>query len=175
MGISRSLRFVVLNRDGFRCRYCGDEPSHKKLEVDHIVPRSKGGSDIIENLVTACFDCNRGKSNKEIVAIDKSLTLANIENKALVAFNKKRLEDEVVSFYTDYFLDNAPHFHELNNYEKRIFRDISKQFEPDIIFESIDVAIDKYIPDIASDKDYYFAIKKISGIAFNKSKRENNG
>ena len=34
-----------------------------KLEVDHVHPRSKGGSDSEDNLVTACFDCNQGKKD----------------------------------------------------------------------------------------------------------------
>lgn len=58
-----SLRFAILKRDNFTCQYCrrtswGDGV---KLEVDHIIPRSKGGRDHPTNLATACHDCNRGK------------------------------------------------------------------------------------------------------------------
>jgi 5-methylcytosine-specific restriction endonuclease McrA len=38
-----------------------------KLEVDHVIARSAGGPDTMENLVTACWDCNRGKSAKEVL------------------------------------------------------------------------------------------------------------
>lgn len=63
MTLSKTLRFEVLKRDGFRCRYCGVTAVASALEVDHVVPRSKGGVDSPENLVAACFDCNRGKSD----------------------------------------------------------------------------------------------------------------
>ncbi len=67
MAIGKRLRFEILKRDGFRCRYCGKEASEStKLEVDHVVPRSKGGSDDPTNLGAACYDCNRGKTNKSV-------------------------------------------------------------------------------------------------------------
>lgn len=58
-------RFKVFSRDDFRCVYCGRSPKehHITLEVDHIHPRSKKGSDNLENLATACYDCNRGKGD----------------------------------------------------------------------------------------------------------------
>lgn len=63
-GIRKSVRFSVLKRDGFRCRYCGANASEQKLHVDHVKPRSLGGSDDMENLVAACEACNLGKSNR---------------------------------------------------------------------------------------------------------------
>lgn len=54
-------RFAVLRRDGFRCRYCGRGPDEARLHVDHVQPRSAGGGEELENLVTACQDCNLGK------------------------------------------------------------------------------------------------------------------
>lgn len=59
--IKRSARFAVFERDGFACRYCGRRPPEVVLEVDHLVPKSRGGTNQRTNLVTACFDCNRGK------------------------------------------------------------------------------------------------------------------
>lgn len=59
-----SLRFEVFKRDRFSCGYCGRTPPDVLLEVDHVVPRSGGGSDELENLLTACWDCNRGKGSK---------------------------------------------------------------------------------------------------------------
>jgi 5-methylcytosine-specific restriction endonuclease McrA len=61
-----SLRFAILERDAFACRYCGRKPPEVELEVDHLVPRSAGGTDDPSNLVTACFDCNRGKKDRQI-------------------------------------------------------------------------------------------------------------
>jgi hypothetical protein len=55
-------RYQVFQRDTFTCRIC--KRSGVPIEVDHIIPVSKGGSDLIENLQTLCARCNRGKSNR---------------------------------------------------------------------------------------------------------------
>lgn len=59
--ISRGVRFRILLRDDFTCQYCGVKAPEGHLEIDHIVARSLGGHDGAANLVTACFNCNRGK------------------------------------------------------------------------------------------------------------------
>ncbi len=57
------LRFLVLRRDGFRCVYCGRAATGGLvLHVDHVIPKSTGGLDAEENLVTSCSDCNLGKA-----------------------------------------------------------------------------------------------------------------
>jgi DNA-binding CsgD family transcriptional regulator len=58
------LRFQVLERDHFRCVYCGLTAEAVELHVDHKVPRSRGGRAEIDNLVTACVICNIGKSDR---------------------------------------------------------------------------------------------------------------
>jgi 5-methylcytosine-specific restriction endonuclease McrA len=92
-GLSAKKRFEVLKRDNFTCRYCGrsvssedlpvlkesDDPALDELmvqmklakyevilEVDHVIPRSRGGGDDMDNLVTACKDCNRGKGARPL-------------------------------------------------------------------------------------------------------------
>ena len=64
MSLSVRTRFEVFKRDRFTCTYCGGHPPDVLLEVDHIIPRAAGGLDDLENLVTACLDCNRGKSDR---------------------------------------------------------------------------------------------------------------
>lgn len=61
--LTKSKRFQVLRRDGFRCRYCGRSPEEDgvRLEVDHVVPVANGGTNHPANLKTSCYDCNRGK------------------------------------------------------------------------------------------------------------------
>ena len=66
MAISKKVRFEVFKRDEFTCRYCGQKPPGVVLEVDHVNPRASGGGDEEVNLVTSCFDCNRGKSDRKI-------------------------------------------------------------------------------------------------------------
>lgn len=65
MAISKRLRFLVFRRDGYCCQYCGKRPPSVTLEVDHRIPRCAGGSDSLDNLVAACWDCNRGKGPLE--------------------------------------------------------------------------------------------------------------
>jgi hypothetical protein len=60
-GIGPKLRFEVFKRDNFTCRYCGRRTPEVVLEIDHVIPVSEGGSDDMENLVTSCWECNRGK------------------------------------------------------------------------------------------------------------------
>ena len=58
----KDLRRFVLERDGFKCIYCGDAKG--PFEADHVIPRAKGGLDIESNLVCACRRCNRSKKDK---------------------------------------------------------------------------------------------------------------
>ena len=62
MPVSKRTRYEVLQRDNYTCRYCGAFAPVVVLEIDHVKPRKHGGKDTAENLVTACQDCNRGKS-----------------------------------------------------------------------------------------------------------------
>ena len=58
-------RFLVFSRDEFKCVYCGRNPRdhNTTLEVEHVHPKAKGGTDSLDNLVTACRECNAGKSD----------------------------------------------------------------------------------------------------------------
>lgn len=63
---SLRLRYKVLKRDNYSCKLCGNSPAKNPdviLHIDHIIPWSKGGETIIENLQTLCQDCNLGKSD----------------------------------------------------------------------------------------------------------------
>lgn len=59
--ISPGLRYRIMQRDRFRCRYCGKTAGETPLHVDHVQPVSAGGSSNSLNLVTACKGCNLGK------------------------------------------------------------------------------------------------------------------
>ncbi len=64
--IRLGVRFEIFKRDAFTCQYCGKRPPEALLEVDHIVAVSSGGTNDEGNLVTSCFECNRGKSNRSL-------------------------------------------------------------------------------------------------------------
>ena len=114
--LSKKIRFEVFKRDGFTCQYCGSTPPNSVLECDHINPVSKGGTNELYNLITACFDCNRGKSNNKLekialsvsekhnILIEKDLQFK--EYQKLVRRLEKKLrkqEDEVSGIYNDWF------------------------------------------------------------------------
>lgn len=69
----KKSRFEVFKRDGFKCQYCGRTPPDVVLEVDHVIPISADGEHIIDNMVTACFDCNRGKGNRQLIDIPETI------------------------------------------------------------------------------------------------------
>ncbi len=125
-GLSKKTRFEVFKRDHFKCQYCGKNAPDVILEVDHIKPVSKGGTNGILNLITSCFDCNRGKGKRELK--DKDLidkTYSQLESLAIkreqiemmmkwqeietnYSFNEfKRYEDVLISDY-DFYLEDQP-------------------------------------------------------------------
>jgi ATP adenylyltransferase len=63
--ISGTLRYEVLKQAKFRCRLCGTSAEDKALEVDHIKPRSKGGTDDLFNLQALCYSCNSMKRDRD--------------------------------------------------------------------------------------------------------------
>jgi 5-methylcytosine-specific restriction endonuclease McrA len=57
----RLTRRNLMFRDTHQCQYCGKQPPVRDLNIDHVLPRSRGGPDSWENLVTACRVCNLRK------------------------------------------------------------------------------------------------------------------
>jgi len=64
--LSPKVRWQVLARDAFTCHYCGRRPPEVPLEVDHKIALADGGTDELENLISACTECNRGKGAQSI-------------------------------------------------------------------------------------------------------------
>lgn len=83
--LSKSLRFEILTRDGFRCRYCGATAATAELHIDHVLPRSAGGQDTSENLVAACSACNHGKSDRIVLGLPEGFTLSPDKRPARMA------------------------------------------------------------------------------------------
>lgn len=59
-----SILKIIFERDNYTCAYCGSVGG--KLEGDHIIPVSKGGTNELDNLTTSCRKCNRQKKNKTV-------------------------------------------------------------------------------------------------------------
>lgn len=58
---NKPTRSAIYARDGHKCQYCG---ATRKLTIDHVIPKSRGGSDDWDNLVVACSSCNVKKGDK---------------------------------------------------------------------------------------------------------------
>src|SRR3990170_850064 len=62
-GVTRRIsRRVLFARDGWQCAYCGSDGN--RLTLDHVVPRSRGGTSVWENVVTSCAPCNHRKGDR---------------------------------------------------------------------------------------------------------------
>jgi len=91
-GISKKTRFEVFKRDSFTCQYCGRMAPDVVLEIDHIKPVASGGNNGMLNLITSCFDCNRGKGKRKLT--DKEEIKKQQEQ--LRELNKKREQLEMM-------------------------------------------------------------------------------
>ena len=113
--IPRSLRFEVLARDGFRCVYCGREAGAVELHVDHVKAYARGGLDVAENLVSACVDCNLGKSDRSLSPNGTGYALMTRRRKRLIRKVKaKKLPAPVFKVHPAPPPVADPHLHLLN-------------------------------------------------------------
>ena len=54
----------IFKRDRYTCQYCGGQPGSEELTIDHVLPRSRGGTSTWENCVLACTECNKRKADR---------------------------------------------------------------------------------------------------------------
>jgi 5-methylcytosine-specific restriction endonuclease McrA len=54
----------VFKRDHWTCQYCGVQPGGEELTIDHVLPRSQGGTSTWDNCVLSCIDCNKQKADR---------------------------------------------------------------------------------------------------------------
>lgn len=176
--LSKSVRFEVFKRDSFKCQYCGKSAPDVVLEVDHIIPVSKGGDNDISNLITACFDCNRGKIDKKLT--DKQS--AKLQKEELDKLNARREQLEMIAKWRKELLnltnDAIDKIIEIVNEEycldlhltdcgRRNFSKRIKKYGFQETLESTLIAFERY-------NDIETAFSKINGILYNrKIDREN--
>jgi hypothetical protein len=170
--ISKKTRFDVFKRDGFQCQYCGSTPPSVVLEIDHIHPVSKGGKGIIDNLLTSCFDCNRGKAAGLVTLVpqsvtDKAIVLAE-RMEQLKAFEKlqksqrKKQEKDIDNIERMF----QEHFE--NNWFTPSFRETVRTFLKSLTVMDLLVAM---LTSCGRMPDKNRAIKYFCGICWNKIKR----
>jgi 5-methylcytosine-specific restriction endonuclease McrA len=56
----------IFKRDRYTCQYCGKQPGPEELTIDHVIPRSRGGTSTWENCLLACVECNKRKADKTL-------------------------------------------------------------------------------------------------------------
>ena len=169
--ISPSLRFDVLEKDNFTCQYCGAKATDENvlLEIDHIIPVSKGGDNNIENLITSCKKCNIGKSAKKLGA-KKRLTLRQKEIKELEQKREqqemylksrlnKRNESEILVNYIHGLCSKYELNRQLNDNGKNLIFKLYKKIGLEKVF------------DLIEDNDDYFINNK--SVQFEKCGKEN--
>jgi hypothetical protein len=144
--MSKRVRFEVFKRDGFACQYCGATPPKVILEVDHIDPIANGGADDMDNLVAACFNCNRGKSAVPLTSVpqsleDKAAEVAEREEQlagyqAILRAKRERLEEDTWSVFRRW-RGQTETTHERFNSVKRFVELLGL----DEVFDAVDVAM----------------------------------
>ncbi|UEP23130.1 HNH endonuclease [Burkholderia ambifaria] len=117
--LGKKTRFDVFKRDMFSCVYCGGTPPGAVLEIDHVVPVSQGGDNSLHNLVTSCFDCNRGKGAESLSAIPETLAsraevvaekLAQIQAYERLIKRAKKVEERQIDEVETAFNSNFPDY-----------------------------------------------------------------
>ena len=63
--ISGTIRYEILKRAKYHCELCGISADEKALDIDHIIPRNKGGTDDESNLQALCYSCNSMKRDRD--------------------------------------------------------------------------------------------------------------
>lgn len=139
--ISKGTRFDVFSRDEFTCKYCGRKAPDVELEVDHLIPVARGGTDEFSNLVTSCYDCNRGKSDKDIQQFTGGFTRDEWRDElrrrraAVLEERRKRLP-EVFDHWAK--CRRAP---QVSDYDAKFIYNFIEIYEPELIMRAIEVAV----------------------------------
>ncbi len=180
MAISKKQRFEIFKRDDFTCQYCGKTPPEITLEVDHINPKSRKGKDDINNLLTACFDCNRGKGKVPLGNIPNTLAInlgiLKEKESQLKEYNKflaeieKRIQadiNEIDEIYISYF----PKWQLSDRFKSVSLKRFLTLLPKQIIVEAMHLACAKMLRN-AEDDSSTEAINYFCGICWNKIKEK---
>lgn len=151
MTVTKRVRFEVLRRDDHTCRYCGGRAPDVVLNVDHVTPVALGGGDHPSNLVTACKDCNAGKTSVPPgaplvadVAQDAMRWAAAMAAAAEAALRKRdELIERVEAFQVawDRWQSNSQPLPLEPNWEASVHRWLAAGMPMDLITDSIPIAM----------------------------------
>ena len=180
--ISKKLRFEVFKRDNFTCQYCGRTAPEVILEIDHINPVKNGGDNNIVNLITSCFDCNRGKGKRKLSENEE----LKLQIEQLKEINKKREQLEMLLKWKKE-LDNFENEQVdkienlLNERTGNIFSDCGRQdcrknikkYGFDEVYESTVISINQYY-DETDEESAKKVFDYIGKICSTRIKQKNN-
>jgi len=174
MAIGKKIRFEVFKRDSFRCGYCGGTPPKTILEIDHINPKKHNGTDDINNLITSCFDCNRGKGSVRLTSIPNTLQ-ENIEiiKERESQFNEYEKElrkirrkenlkiEKICEIYSSYY----PQWTLSDKFKESSLRSFLKQLDFDSVKEAMFIACSRPKLNDTNSINYFCGIcwKRIKG------------
>jgi hypothetical protein len=174
--ISKKIRFEVFKRDSFTCQYCGRMAPDVILELDHIKPVASGGNNGIMNLITSCFDCNRGKGKRELS--EKGEILKQQKQLSELSERREQLKmllewrEELLKFHeneVDIICDtislNCDGPIKINESGRKVIKDLIRRFGIEEIIRCCEISFTKY-------DDIDVAFNKIGGIAYNRKYKQ---
>lgn len=182
--LTKRLRFEIFKRDEFTCQYCGNRPPKVILEIDHIFCVAEGGTNDEANLVTSCFDCNRGKADVPLTRLPASSSKTLEERKEAAEqisglnqfLMERREEAEWALIRVGYYWHNKMAY-KAENRDKYIFSheraDSVRQFLASLceaeVLEAVDIAHGRFPSDLDHD---YKAWKYFCGVCWRKIKND---
>lgn len=169
--LTKKTRFEVFKRDSFTCQYCGRMAPDVILEVDHINPVANGGDNEIINLITSCYDCNRGKGKRtlsdkdEIKKQQEQLKELNSKREQLQMMLEWRnellkFEDEQVSPVEEIFKDNTGK--KLTQRGKDLVKRWNKEFGLQEILECTEISFEQYYDGWETEEKTFEYIPRIA-------------
>jgi hypothetical protein len=153
--ITKKARFEVFKRDNFTCMYCGRKAPEIILEIDHIKPVSKGGSNEIINLITSCFDCNRGKGKRILTnkqEIEKEYTQLQILSKQkdqlelLLKWKDEllKVDEQLLEFFKEIVFIASNQDFELNDTGLKKLKNYIKKYDKQELIKGIQDSFSSY-------------------------------
>lgn len=185
--ISKAIRFEVFKRDKFKCQYCGASAPEVLLQIDHIQPVAKGGTNEILNLITACFECNNGKRDK-LLSDDTKITKQKQQLEQLQERREqlemmmewhqglKDLDEATIQKLKEYWEDLANGY-TINNNGIRSIKNLIKKFDFNEILKAMDTAASQYLEwdgEYVTSESWELAFSKIGAIISIERRSEEN-
>lgn len=183
LAVSKKTRFEVFKRDSFICQYCGKAAPSVILQVDHIHPVSGGGSNDILNLITACTDCNSGKSDRLLgddAAVVKQINQTRLlsekreQAKMLAAWRQSVVDlgDSELAMFEEFIVKNYAVC--LSDFGRSKFKKEIKKWGLSEILEATEKSADRYLENSDSDEQQAKFLDYIPRICYwQKREREN--